>query len=189
MRKILFASILVSSLVLFALPSQSQEIVHAMAGTVSSIDPATKTLTLFQDSGSPATFSINPSQGKRVAFDKKVASEVTAAKEFQKQGAYVILFYYGVEENRTAVAVKNLGAGPFTAATGEVTDWNGHTQTISIRGNDGAVHSFKFDPQTVAETYQGAVDGSRFDVNKGEQVRLVASTKNGTPTVLFIRER
>lgn len=189
MKKLLFASMLVVSLLCLPAQAPCQEIVHAMAGTVSSIDPSGKTLTLFQDSGSPATFSINPSQSKRVSFDKKVAGEVTPAKGFQKQGAYVILFYYGLDANRTAFAVKNLGTGPFTSATGEVTDWNGHTQTISVRGKDGAVHSFKFDPQTVAETYQGAVDGSRFDVNKGEQVRLVASAKNGTPTVLFIREK
>ena len=189
MKKLLFASMLVAYLLCLPVQSPCQEIVHAMCGTVSSIDPAGKTLTLFQDTGSQATFSINPSQTKRVSFDKKVASEVTPARSFQKQGAYVILFYYGVEENRTAFAVKNMGAGPFTSATGEVTDWNGHTQTISVLGKDGAVHSYKFDPQTVAETYQGAVDGSRFDVNKGEQVRLVALAKNGTPTVLFIREK
>jgi len=189
MKKLLFSSMLVASLLCLPVQSRCQEMVHAMCGTVSSIDAAGKTLTLFQDTGSQATFSISPSQTKRVSFDKKVAGGVTPAKEFQKQGAYVILFYYGVEENRTAFAVKNMGAGPFTSATGEVTDWNGHTQTISVRGKDGAVHSYKFDPQTVAETYQGAVDGSRFDVNKGEQVRLVASEKNGTPTVLFIREK
>lgn len=189
MKKLLFTSLFAASLLFLPLPSPSQEIVHALCGTVSSIDPASKSLTLFQDSGSSATFSINPSQSKRVSFDKKIAGEVTAAKEFQKKGAYVILFYYGVDENRTAIAVKNLGAGPFTSATGEVTAWNGHSQTVSVRGKDGTVHEFKFDPQTVAETYQGVVDGSRFDVSKGEQVRLVASAKNGTPTVLFIREK
>jgi len=189
MKKLLLPSILVSSLVFLPLPSRAQEIVHALCGTVSSINPADQTITLFQDTGSPAIFSMKRPSSARVAFDKKVANEVTAAKEFQKQGAYVILFYYGVQENRTAVAVKNLGAGPFSSATGEVTEWNGRTQTISVRGQDGAVHSFKFDPQTVAETYQGVVDGSHFDVNKGEQVRLVSSKKGETPTVLFIREK
>jgi hypothetical protein len=187
MKKLIRRSMLLSSLLLLPLTLPSQEIVHALCGTVSSINPAAKTITLFQDSGSPATFSIKSTSGTRIAFDKKVANEVTAAKEFQKQGAYVILFYYGVQENRTAVAVKALGAGPFSSTTGEVTDWNGRTQTISVRAKDGSTHSFKFDSQTVAETYQGVADGSRFDVNKGDRVRLVSSIKNGTPTVLFIR--
>jgi hypothetical protein len=189
MRKLVCTSALISSLFLLPLQTRAQEIVHALCGTVSSINPANKTITLFQDSGSPTTFSINSSPDTRVAFDKKVSNEVTAAKDFQKEGAYVIMFYFGMRENRTAVAVKNLGAGPFSSTTGEITDWNKRTQTISVRGKDGAVHSFKFDPQTVAETYQGAVDGSRLDANNGDQVRLVSSSRGGTPTVLFIRER
>jgi len=187
MKKLILRSMLVSSLLLLPLTLPAQEIVHALCGTVSSINPAAKTITLFQDSGSPATFSIKSTSGTRIAFDKKVANEVTPANEFQKQGAYVILFYYGVQENPTAVALKALGSGPFSSTTGEVTDWNGHTHTISVRGKDGSTHLFKFAPQTVAETYQGVIDGSRFDVNKGEHVRLVSSTDNGTPTVLFIR--
>ncbi|MBS1804375.1 MAG: hypothetical protein JST28_13495 [Acidobacteria bacterium] len=189
MKKFLFAFVLVSSLSLLPLQLQSQEIVHALCGTVSSINTASHTITLFQDTGSPATFNVSSSSSTRVAFDKKVADEVTAAKEFQKQGAYVILFYYGIQENRTAVALKSLGTGPFSSTTGEVTEWNKHSQTVSIRGNDGSIHSFKLSPQTVGETYQGVVDGSRFEVSKGEQVRLVSSTSGGTQTVLFIRER
>ena len=188
MKKLLLTSVLVSSLVFLPHPSRAQELVHALCGTVSSINTADQTITLFQDTGSQATFSKKSPSSTRVSFDKKVANEVTAAKEFQNKGAYVILFYYGIRENRTAVAVKNLGSGPFSSITGEVTEWNGRAQTISVRGQDGAVHSFKFDPQTVAETYQGVVDGSRFEVNKGEQVRLVSSNKGGTQTVLFIRE-
>src|SRR3954465_14138364 len=102
MKKLICGSLLVSSLVLMPRTLPAQEIVHALCGTVSSINPADKTITLFQDSGSPATFSIKSSSGTRIAFDKKIAEEVTAAKEFQKQGAYVILFYYGIQENRTA---------------------------------------------------------------------------------------
>jgi hypothetical protein len=111
MKKLIRRSMFVSSLLLLPLTLPSQEIVHALCGTVSSINPAAKTITLFQDSGSPATFSIKSTSGTRIAFDKKVANEVTAAKEFQKQGAYVILFYYGVQENRTAWPSKPLVLG------------------------------------------------------------------------------
>jgi hypothetical protein len=188
MKKFLSISMFVGSILSLPFQLRAQEIVHALCGTVSSINTANNTITLFKDTGSPATFFVKSSSSTRIAFDKKVADEVTAAKEFQKQGAYVILFYYGIQENLTAVAVKNLGAGPFSSTTGEVTEWNRHAQTVSVRGKDGSTHSFKFGPQTVAETYQGVVDGSRFNINKGEQVRLVSSTNGGTSTVLFIRE-
>lgn len=167
----------------------AQEIVHALCGTVTSINSADKTLTLFQDSGSRANFKIMSASSTRIAFDKKIADEATAAKEFEKQGAYVILFYFGGEEDRTVVALKNLGAGPFSATSGEVTKWSDHDHTISVSDKDGKVHSFKIDAQTVAETYLGAVNGSKIDIDKGERVRLVSSMKSGTATVLFIREK
>jgi hypothetical protein len=188
MKKTLGILVLGCSLV--CLPPQllAQEIVHALCGTVSSINPADKTITLFQDTGSPATFNVMNSSRTRIAFDKKVAAEVTAAKEFQKKGAYVILFYFGTQENRTAVAVKSLGAGPFSSTSGEVTDWNGHSNTLSVRGKDGAVYSYKIGPKTVVETYMGVVNGEKVDLDKGDRVRLVSSSEDGTPTALFIRE-
>lgn len=126
---------------------------------------------------------------KHVAFDKNVAEDTVAANNFAKQGAYVVVFYFGTEENRTAVAVKSLGAGPFSSITGKVSNWNGHDHTLSVSDKSGAAHSFKIDQQTVVETYMGMVGGSKFDIDKGESVRLVSSTKNGIPTVLFIRQK
>jgi hypothetical protein len=189
MKQFLSLCILVGSLLLFGHQLVAQQIVHALCGTVSSINPADKTITLFQDSGSRATFKVMFSSRTRISFDDKIAKEVTAAKEFQKKGAYVILFYFGTEEHSTAVALKSLGTGPFSSTTGVVTEWNGHSHKLSVRAKDGAIHSFVIDPITVAETSLGAVNGSKVDLNKGEQVRLVNSLKNGTPTVLFIRER
>jgi hypothetical protein len=101
----------------------------------------------------------------------------------------VVLFYFGQDENRTAVAVKSLGQGPFSSTTGEVTEWNSHDHKVSVRDQSGTIHSFKIDAQTVAETYMGAVNGSKFDFDKGDHVRLVSSLKDGAQTVLFIREK
>jgi len=188
MKLFMVVSILAGALCLPTRQVIAQEIVHALCGTVSSIDTGGKTITLFQDIGSPSTFSVMTSSDTRIAFDKKIAGEVTAAREFQKQGAYVILFYFGIDQNRVAVALKNLGSGPFSSTTGEVTKWNGHDNTLSVRDKDGTIHSFKIDVHTVAETYQGVVNGLKFDVDRGDKVRLVTSIKNGTQTVLFLRE-
>ena len=184
----LFMCVLAGSLLAVAYPAASQEIVHALTGTVSSIDGASKTITLFQDNGSKNTYDVMSSK-KRIAFDKKIEAASTEAKTFEKSGAYVILFYYGTDQDRTAVAVKSLGQGPFSSTNGEVTNWNGHQNTISVKGDDGKVHSFKLNDQTVAETYTGVVEGSKFDTDKGDHVRIVSTLKDGQPVVLFIREK
>lgn len=188
MKHVLCGCTLVASVLFSAHHAIAQEIVHALCGTVSSINTANKTITLFLDSGSRGTFQVMAASGTRVAFDKKIAEETTSAKQFQKQGAYVILFYFGTEDNRTAVALKNLGAGPFSSTTGQITGLSGRDHSVSVRGKDGATHSYQIDAQTVAETSLGAVNGAKANLEKGEQVRLVTALKGGTPTALFIRE-
>ena len=180
--------VLAGSLFAVAHPAVSQQIVHALTGTVSSIDSASKTITLFQDNGSSETYGVMSAK-TRLAFDKRVEADSTEAKTFEKNGSYVILFYFGTDQNRTAVAVKSLGQGPFSSTSGEVTSWNGHQNTISIKGDDGKVQSFKVDDQTVAETYTGVINGSKFGADKGDHVRTVSTLKEGQPLVLFIREK
>jgi len=179
--------VLVVSLFAFVRPATAQEIVHALTGTVSTIDPSNKTITVFQDSGSASTFKVMTSAKTRISFDEEVSKASTPAKEFEKQGSYAILFYYGMDQNRTAVAVKGLGEGPFSSTKGQVTDWDGHSHTLVVTSQDGAKHTFKVGEETVAETYSGAVDGSDFRVEKGDRVRVVSSGKGGNRTALFVR--
>lgn len=189
LKSCLGVCVCVASLFLATREGVSQEIVHALTGSVSSISSANGTITLLLDSGSQSTFKVMSSPKTRIAFDKKVAEDTVAANGFGKQGAYVIVFYFGDEDDRTAVAVKSLGTGPFSSINGEVAKWNGHDHTLSVSDKDRVEHSFKVGAQTVAETYMGVVDGSKFDIDKGDRVRLVTSMKNGTPTVLFIRQK
>ena len=189
LKTFLRVSVLVGLLFLASREANSQEIVHALTGSVSAINTSNKTITLLLDSGSQSTFKVMSSSAKQVAFDKKVAEDAVAAKAFAKQGAYVIVFYYGTEEDRTAVAVKSLGEGPFSSITGEVSNWNGHERTLSVTDDERNQHALKVDAQTVAETYMGVVNASKFDIQKGDRVRLVSSMKNGVQTVLFIRQK
>lgn len=185
-RAFLRISVLAGIFVTFEHPAAAQEIVHALTGTVSSIDVSQKSITVFQDGGAKNTFKVMSSPKTRIAFDKRLENEATSAQQFQKQGAYVILFYFGMDQNRTAVAVKNLGQGPFSSVTGNVTSWDGHNHKLVVAGKDGKPHSFTVNDQSVVETYRGAVNGSDFDADKGDHIRVVSSMKNGTPTALFL---
>lgn len=165
----------------------AQEVVHALTGTVSSIDNVSKTLNVFQDNGSQEEFKDMTGGRTRIMFDKKIALDTTAADAFKKSGAYVIVFYFGNDNNRTAVALKNLGAGPFTSTTGTVVKSEGKRE-LSVEDSSGKVQTYKITEQTVAEGYMGAMDGNKFQAQKGDHVRVVASTENGTATALFVRD-
>jgi hypothetical protein len=175
---------------LLAVPAKSpaQEIIHALTGTVSTVDAASNTLTVLQDSSSESVFHALTKAKTPMAFDKRIAAESTAAPAFDKQGAYAIIFYFGIDDDRTAVAVKSLGAGPFSSISGVVTKFDGHAHSITVQDASGAAQTFRIDTDTVAETTLGAIVGLKLDAHKGDQVRIVSSQVNGAATALFVRD-
>jgi hypothetical protein len=163
----------------------AQDVVHALTGTVSSIDPVSKTITMFLDGGSQSTFKDMTNQKIALSVDKKVLADTTTPDEFKKSGAYVIVFYFGGSDMRTAVALRSLGKGPFTAETGTVTQFENH-RSISVQDKSGATKTFALTPDTVAEGMAGAVSWQKFSAEKGDHVRVVGTTKDGAPIALFV---
>jgi len=166
----------------------AQQVVHALTGTVSAMDDVSKTLTVFQDNGSEGQFKDLTSGKSHVLIDKKIALGTTALDASKKKGSYVIVFYCGDNDARSAVALKNLGAGPFTSSEGTVTKFEGKAHSISIQDKSGVTQVFRIAQETVAEGYMGVVDGYKFQAAKGDHIRVVGTTENGALTALFVRE-
>jgi hypothetical protein len=121
-----------------------------------------------------------------IEFDKNIRTEATAADEFKKKGARVIVFYYGAGDVRTVVAIKSLGEGPFTKDSGTVVKFDKKEHSLTIKDSSGAIESFKITSSTVADTDAGAAEGLKFDPHKGESVRVIATQTDGSLTALFI---
>ena len=165
--------------------AKAQEVVHALTGTIKSIDAGGKTITIFTDKGSEATFQCLTNPQTRLVFDKKIRADAKAADTFKDMG-YVIVFYFGNSDVRTAVALRALGAGPFTSGAGTVVKFAARARSVSIKDESGAIQSFKLTADTVAETGVGVLDGSKFHSNEGDRVRIVAKAEDGSPSALFI---
>src|ERR1700690_1654233 len=73
----------------------AQEVVHALTGTVSSIDSVDKSITVFLDGGSEGVFKDMTNAKTSLSFDKKLHSGATAADAFTTKGAYAIVYYFG----------------------------------------------------------------------------------------------
>jgi hypothetical protein len=187
MSKGIICSIVLSVCLGLVQPSASaQQVVHALTGTVSSINSATKTISVFQDNGIQGQFTDGTDAKARFSIDKKVALETTAAEAFKNAGAYVVVLYYGSDQERTAVALKNLGSGPFTSVTGMVVKLEGK-HFIAVADETGATQTFKISQDTIGEGYMGAVDGYKFQAQKGDKVRIVGSKDGNELTALFVR--
>ena len=164
----------------------AQEVVHALTGTVSSIDKATHSIALLQDVGGSNTFQNLAKPKARVDFDKKIQAGTIAADAFKDDGAYVIAFYYGTDENRTLIALKNLGSGPFASTVGTVKKFE-RGRSVSVQDQSGALQTFKITPDTVGEADLGVIDGAKFQAQSGAKVRIVSGVVDGAPTALFVR--
>lgn len=169
-------------------PIAAQEVIHALTGTITTIDNAGKTITVLQDDGKKGLYQDLSNPKKSISFDKRIAAETTAANAFSKQGAYAIVFYFGNDDDRTAVALKGLGDGPFSSVTGTVTRFDPRGHTISVEDTSGATQTLRIDAQTVAEGGMGVIEGLKFQAQSGDKVRVVSGMVNGASTVLFIRQ-
>ncbi len=185
--RIAFCLALLLSLVASCRTALAQEVVHALTGTVSSIDASDKTITMFLDGGKQGIFKDMTNQKVSMSVDKKLLADSAAPDESRKQGAYVVVFYVGGSDTRGAVALRSLGSGPFTATTGTVAKFEPH-RSLSVQDETGAVQTFALGADTIAEGVSGAVSGLKFQADKGDHVRIVGATKNGTATALFVSE-
>lgn len=187
MRKRFFCCF-ASICLLFAGSAAAQEIVHALSGTVVKVDPQTKTILLNTDDGSEGQFKIVPDPNIPLDFNRDVRAQTTAAGSFQKADGEVVVFYFGNSSVRTAVAVQDLGAGPFVKLQGTVTKVNKHDHEITIRNAAGKSETLHTDPKAVADTPDGVVPADRFEPDKGDEISVVATTAKGAETIVFLHD-
>jgi hypothetical protein len=166
----------------------AQEVVHALTGTVSAIDPAAKTMKVQTDDGSEGLFQVIAKPTASLQFSKKIRDETTPAEGFTKTGAHVLVFYFGNSYvERKAIALLDLGAGPFIKTSGTVVKFDKHEHRVTIKDSSSAEQSFEIGPNTVVGTAVGPIDGYKFDPEEGSQLQVTASSAGGTNMALFIR--
>jgi hypothetical protein len=173
---------------LLAATGSAQEIIHALTGTVRSISSPDKSFVIFQDSSHQKTFKGSENAKARAALHKKLGEETISVSELKTEGAYVIVFYYGSDDEPTAVALKDLGKGPFTAASGTVTKFDPHTRSVTLQDETGAVQTFKISGDTVVEGAMGVADGLKFSPGKGDRLSVVAAKADTGDTALFLHQ-
>lgn len=166
--------------------AMAQERIHAVSGTVTSINPKIGMIEIDTDDGSSGHFKWTKHQEASFDFDKDLKADATDPDKFTATGAHVILYFFGNDEVRTAVALHVLGSGPFESDKGTVVKVNRHDHLIVIKTDSGAEASFRIDPKTVADTTNGVVEGFKLDFDKGEPVQVTATPSGADKTALLI---
>ena len=181
--------LVMSLLLAFSGAAGAQMVVHAVSGTVKDINASAKTMELTVDSGDTNQFKF-PSDAKvSLDFDRTLQSDSTQASNFNKVGDYVIVYYYGYDNDRTVVAVKDLGAGPFAKIEGKVISYDKHDRTMTVKDDAGKTASFTVSDHVVVDTGLSVESGKGFDPHKGYYVRVTYAMNGGKNTAVFVRSR
>lgn len=184
---------LLSTAVLFALcfslatsSACAQEMVHATSGTVTTVHPKIQMTEINTDDGSSGHFEWLIKHNVPLDFSKTVSADATPADKFSAIGNHVIVYFIGFGDVRTVVALHDLGLGPFINSTGTVVKWDKHGHLLVIKNSTGGEESYQVDEKTVDDTSTGAMSSLKFDLNKKDQVRVIATQSNGVQTALLI---
>ena len=164
----------------------AQEVIHALVGTVSSINSAAKTIVVKTDSGVEASLKDMVNSRGKIAFDKSARTDAAAAGDFSRSGELVIVYYFGFGDLRTVVAMRSLGPGPFTQSAGKVVSFDKKVRALTIADQSGGAQLFEVASDTVADTEMGAMGGLGFQPSKGDPVQVTSAVVNGNRTALFI---
>jgi len=186
LRHISRISLLIICLSFASVLATAQQVVHALVGTVNAINANAKTIVVTTDDGATGSFDDLTDSKAHIEIDKALRADTTPALSFTAKDTSAIVLFFGDGADRTAVALRNIGAGPFTKTKGTVVNFSGKDRSFSVKDDAGNVEIFKLTPETVAETRSGAVDGKKFEPGKGEQVRVTSGLVNGSPTALFV---
>ena len=166
--------------------AQAQEVIHALAGTVSVLNPATHTFSLTTEDGSLALFTTTAVKNIPITFSKEVEAQTVAPNAFHTLGAHVLVLYYGVDTVKTAVAIRNLGTAPLVRVAGNVSGFDKHRHAMTVRGDTSAPIDLLVSADTLIDTPNGVVEGLKYHPNKGEHVGAVLQSSPAGQTTVFI---
>jgi hypothetical protein len=167
--------------------ASAQTVVHALEGTVKSVNLKAGIIYVNNDDGSASIFKNTTDAKAPATLAKTISTPATSVDKFDGKGNQVILFYTGFDTIRNAVAVSDLGTATLQKTSGKIVSYDKVQRLLTIQNSAGATETFHVDLKTVAETMKGVVDGSKFDPAKGDEIRIVASGTDGDQkTAVFI---
>lgn len=188
-RTLVSACILAAPLLLCTPAAQSQEVVHAVSGTVKSINSAAKQIDIDVEGGTSGDFTIPSGKLPSLEFDSDLRADATDPSHFQKTGDYVVVFYYGFGDTRTAVGLKDLGNSGVQKILGTVAGFNEHNREISVLGSNGTTQTFHLSDTAVVDTGNGLISGRKYHPHKGSEVRVTSTNTGDQKVAVFVWSR
>lgn len=162
--------------------ANAQEVVHALTGTVTALDPSAGTITVKTNDDSGGTFVYQ--RKMNASLDKTVRQGTIEPSQFKTTGDHVIVYYYGDGIRRNVVALRDLGKSPLNVSSGTVTARDRHAFTIKTP--DGKTQTYELSRDATVDTPEGVVNGWHFDADKGSTLTVRYTVSGGNRTAEFV---
>jgi hypothetical protein len=185
-RKWLGIAVLSASVVSGSPLAHAQEVVHAVTGTVTAVDPAKNTIDIKTNDDSLGEFHYQKQLKSPIEFDKSVREGTTEPDSFNKIGDHVVAYYFQGPSGRVIVALKDFGATPLQVATGTLVKSPKHHE-FSVKTTTGAVETFQIAKDASAETPEGVSGGLKFEADSGTPITVRYTEDGGAKVAQFIR--
>ena len=159
------------------LAATAQEVVHALCGTVRSINPINKTIAVGMNNGTVMLFNESTKSKASLDFDKGIVHEEWGPRNplLLRERRYADRSCIGGSGHRAIRREKRHSR-----------QIDSRERVLTLKNNSGVEESFHLDPKTVAETPYGAMEGLELEAKDGDHLQVTASSVNGNETALFI---
>lgn len=165
--------------------ADAQMAVHAVTGMVKAVNATS--IDVAVDSDTTSEFKL-PSDAKvRLDFDNALRSDAVDPSKFEHVGDFAVVYYYGPDYDRTVVAVKDLGAGPFEKVDGTVTKYDKHDHTMTLQDDGGKTETFTLNEHMVVDSGMRVDNGRSYGPHKGDHISVTYRKNGDTNTTVFIR--
>jgi hypothetical protein len=171
---------LVSALALStSLSYAAQDVVHAVEGTVTKVDSATKTVAVKTADGTEHTFHY---LGDVTVHGSKDVAKGTV--DGVKEGSKVAVHYTVDGSKETAHEFDNIGDDGLKATDGTVTHVDRGAKTIAVKTADGSEQTFHFTERAAKDTGDDIGKGT----DKSAKVTVYYTEKAGVKTAHFVKQ-
>jgi hypothetical protein len=157
----------------------AQDVVHAVHGSVSKIDSASKTVAVKTADGTVDTVKFVD----KTTVHGADATADAAKDSFQglKEGSEVVVHYTVKGTEKTAVEIDKVGKDGMKATEGTVTELDRGAKVVAVKTADGTVQTFKMSDHAVADAGKGIGKGTE----KSAKVTVYYTEESGKKIAHF----
>lgn len=163
----------------------AQMTVHAVSGMVKAVNATS--IDVAVDSETTSEFKLPSDTKVHLDFDNALRSDAVDPSKFEHVGDFAVVYYYGPDYDRTVVAVKDLGVGPFEKVDGMVTKYDKRDRTLTIQDDGGKTETFTLNEHLVVDSGMRVDSGRSYGPHKGDHISVTYKKDGDTNTTVFIR--